>query len=281
MTPELLRAWERRYGLLRPSRSPGGFRLYSEADAERIGSMRTYLAQGVSAAEAARLVLAADEGTHESAREAPRADEAARKLREALDRLDEAAAQSALDELLATLTLDAVLRDVVLPYLHELGERWERGSISVGDEHFASNVIRGRLVSLARAWGQGTGPRVLLACAPGELHDLPLIMFGLALRARGWRVAFLGSDTPLPAVAAVAEEVRADLVVISATAAPRLEDRERELATIARDLRVALAGAGASEDLARRAGCEFLDADPITAAEELTRRRSEGGPRPS
>jgi len=55
----------------------------------------------------------------------------------------------------------------------------------VAQEHFASNVLRGRLLGLARGWGEGVGPRAVLACAPGELHDLPLIVFGLTLAGRG------------------------------------------------------------------------------------------------
>jgi MerR family transcriptional regulator, light-induced transcriptional regulator len=66
------------------------------------------------------------------------------------------------------LSLATVLRDVVLPYLTELGERWERGTASVAQEHFASNLIRGRLAGLARGWGNGHGPRAVLACPPGS-----------------------------------------------------------------------------------------------------------------
>ena len=69
--------------------------------------------------------------------------------------------------------------------------------LSVGDEHFATNVIRGRLLGLARGWGRGLGPVALLACLPGEQHELGLLAFGLALRAHGWRVSYFGGDTPL------------------------------------------------------------------------------------
>src|ERR1019366_4956691 len=102
-------------------------------------------------------------------------------LRQALDAFDEPAAQAVLDRLVSDLSLTTVLRDVVLPYLTELGGRWERGTASVAQEHFASNVIRGRLAGLARGWGNGHGPRAVLACPPGELHDLALMVFGIVL----------------------------------------------------------------------------------------------------
>ena len=67
----------------------------------------------------------------------------------------------------------------------------------------------GALLALARGWGGGDGPVAVLACPPGEQHDLGLIAFGLALRARGWRIAYLGQDTPIDTAAATAERLGA------------------------------------------------------------------------
>ena len=105
------------------------------------------------------------------------------ELADALDRFDEPRAQAILDRLLAAATVDTLLSDVILPYLRDLGERWQRGEASIAQEHFASAVIRGRLLGLARDWGLGVGPLAVLACLPGEHHDLGLI----ALRARAAR----------------------------------------------------------------------------------------------
>ncbi|MBW3592445.1 MAG: MerR family transcriptional regulator, partial [Actinobacteria bacterium] len=116
VTTDLLRAWERRYALLRPCRSPGGFRLYSEEDAARVARMRENLATGMSAAEAAAVALAVNFEESGDGIAAPALDGQARRLRRALDRLDEDEAQSALDVLIGSLTLDTVLRDVVIPY---------------------------------------------------------------------------------------------------------------------------------------------------------------------
>src|ERR1041385_2374460 len=172
VSPELLRAWERRYGLLRPTRSSGGLRLYSSADLARVTAMQQHLAEGLAAAEAA--ALATNEGdARVSNAFAP--SESRRELDTALTTFDEAQAHAVIDSLLAQASLDTILRDVFVPYLHELGERWQRGEISVAQEHFASNVLRGRLLGLARGWGSGLGPRAILACAPGEQHDLGLI----------------------------------------------------------------------------------------------------------
>ena len=267
VSPELLRAWEQRYGLLKPVRSAGGFRLYSAADEDRVRSMRRHLDAGVSAAQAARLALAEPARDGGEAAQPGGLTRLSRELRDALDRLDEPMAHATLDRLLAIFTLQTVLRDVVLPYLRDLGERWEHREASVAQEHFASNVLRGRLLGLARGWGQGTGPRVVLACAPGELHDLPLIMFGLVLAGRGWVITYLGPDTPIATIQETMSAVEPRLVVISATTRRRLRAAQAQLVELARHVPVALAGAGATDSLARATGASLLEGDPVTAAE--------------
>jgi DNA-binding transcriptional MerR regulator len=269
VSPELLRAWEQRYGLLQPIRSAGGFRLYSTADEARVRVMQRHLDAGVSAAQAARLALTEAAPEHTDDVEPVELARVSIELVRALDRLDEPGAQASLDRLLATFTLQTVLRDVVLPYLHELGVRWERGEASVAQEHFASNLLRGRLFGLARGWGQGAGPRAVLACAPGELHDLPLIVFGLMLAARGWVITYLGPDTPLATIQETLGDLDARVVVISAMTKQRLRTAEPQLTELARQVPVALAGAGATESLARTTGALLLDGDPVTAAERI------------
>jgi MerR family transcriptional regulator, light-induced transcriptional regulator len=264
VSPELLRAWEHRYGLLRPERSDGGFRLYSPQDERRVAAMRAHLERGLSAAEAARLTL--DEG---APAEAPALVRGARELRAALDTLDESSAQAALDRLLSGFSVELVLRDVVLPYLRELGDRWERGEASVAQEHFASQVLRGRLLGLARGWDRGSGPRALLACVPEEQHDLGLIAFGLGLRDRGWRITFLGPDTPLDTLADAVALLEPEAVVLAATTPERFEAGRRALTGIARAAPLWTAGAGATAELAADIGARLLDADPLAAAERV------------
>ena len=269
MPPELLRAWEQRYGLLEPSRSPGGFRLYSSEDEERVRVMQSFLREGFSAAEAARLALAGPVGAARPG-PTPELDTGRDELRAALDQFDDTRANRALDGLLAVFGTETVLGQVILPYLQELGGRWERGEASVAQEHFASNVLRGRLLGLARGWGEGTGPRALLACAPGELHDLALIVFGIALRARGWRVTYLGPDTPLDTVEDAAARLSPDLVVVTASSAARLLGATTDLRRLATRRRLAVAGQGATAALAKAARAELLTEDPIAAADRLS-----------
>jgi MerR family transcriptional regulator, light-induced transcriptional regulator len=266
VSPDLLRAWERRYGLLRPQRSEGGLRLYSDDDLARVRTMQEHLARGLAAAEAAALAAAVPSRQPESA--AVDASAIRGELAAAIDAFDEPSAQAVLDSLLGATTLDHALSAVIVPYLHELGERWRRGEASVAQEHFATTILRGRMLALARGWGRGLGPGVLLACAPGEQHDLALIAFGLALRERGWRVVYLGADSPIDTVAGAADVAEPRFVVLSSVTARRFRPVVAELAWLARRHRVCIAGPGAQRAEVR--GIERLTGAPVEEAERLS-----------
>lgn len=266
MGADRLRAWERRYGLLRPVRTPGGFRLYSEEDARRVRAMLAQLERGLSAAEAARAVLASDRA---SAPQLP-LDDARAALAAALAQFDDAGANAVLDRLFAVAGPEVAMREVIYPYLRALGDAWERAEINVGQEHFASNLLHERLLGLVPTWDRGRGARAVLACPAGEHHSLALTGLGVAMRNRGWRVTFLGADTPLAMITRTVESVSPRLVVLSATMAHVLPPLEDALGALAGSVRLHLAGAGAGPALAQRVGAEFLDLDPVTAAERLT-----------
>lgn len=268
VSPELLRAWERRYGLLQPTRSSGGLRLYSGDDVERVRAMQRHLAAGLAAAEAA--ALAARPARLEPARAVLAHAEERAELADALERYDEPAAQAILDRLLALTTVDALVTEFLLPYLHELGDRWEAGSINVAQEHFASSVVRGRLLGLARGWGLGVGPLALLACLPGEQHDLGLIAFGLALRSRGWRIVYLGTDAPLETVAEAADSLEPQIVVLNAVAPAVVERVIDQLSALAAGHRVALGGPAAAA-LPAGTAIVTLAGDPVAEADMITR----------
>jgi DNA-binding transcriptional MerR regulator len=268
VSPELLRAWEHRYGLLRPTRSSGGLRLYASADVERVRLMQEHLAAGLAAAEAAAAAThaVADAEAPSPALSRPALRE---ELADALDSFDEPRAQAILDRLLDVATPEALLSEVVLPYLRELGERWARGEASVAQEHFATAVLRGRLLGLARGWGVGIGPAAVLACLPGEHHDLGLIAFGLALRARGWRIVYLGPDAPIETVDDVSRRFQPSLVVLSAVSDERVRPAIAQLRELAARQRLALGGAAASGALAAN-GVLMLTGDPVDEAARLT-----------
>jgi MerR family transcriptional regulator, light-induced transcriptional regulator len=264
VSPELLRAWERRYGLLKPARSPGGFRLYSTADETRVHRMKARLAQGMAAAEAARLA----ENSVPDLVPARSLADLRMRLGVALETFDELDAHRTIDTAVDSFSLDSVMSELLLPYLDDLGDRWERHEVTVAQEHFASNLIRARLLGLGRGWDSGYGPRALLACPEGELHDLGLILFGVALSRRGWRITFLGANTPLQTVRSTAADIRADAVVIAVSDPVHLTKSKGELVALARDFRLILAGRG-TDGIGASVGAELFDTDPVSGAERL------------
>jgi DNA-binding transcriptional MerR regulator len=260
-----LRSWERRYGLLRPARTPGGFRLYSATDERRVRALQEQLAAGVSAAEAARAILAAGP--------APRRplDLTRDELVSALTGFDAARAGLMLDDVFAALGVEAALATTVFPALREIGDGWAEARVLVGQEHFASTLLEGRLLSLLNHRPASHGPLALLACASGEAHTLGLIALGIALRNRGWRIAYLGADTPVADIQQAAARIDPAITVISYTMGDRLAGTFDGVRELARNANVAIAGPGAGRVLAERVGARLLEGDPFAAAAVLAR----------
>jgi len=260
-----LRAWERRYDLLRPERSAGGFRLYSSADERRIRSMQAHMGRGLAAAQAAVLAIA------ESAVDIvvpARPEEQVEELLDAAEVFNATRFDALLDAAFARGRLPAI-RDVVLPVLAEIGLRWERADLTVGHEHFATHLIERRLLALATGWEAGRGPLAVLACPSGERHTLGLICFGLLLADYGWRIAYLGADTPVDQVAGVSESLAPDAVILCALDSQHLTASGEAITGLGRHHHTILAGSGASAEVAQRLGVHHADGDPAIAAQAL------------
>lgn len=264
VSPELLRAWETRYGVVRPQRTAGGLRLYSEEDERRVQLMKERMSAGLSASEAARLA-AGDQRPVEELDSA----ELQEDLERSFESLDEPAAQIALDRLFESFPLEAALPQVILPFLRRVGERWATAEVTVAHEHFASNVVGGRLRGLSRGWGDGVGPRAILACPPGENHELGLLCFGLLLRERGWRITYLGAATPPEDIADALGALSPAVVVLSAVTAQPFLDASGQIRALRSHARVAIGGAGASEPMAKVLDAELLPPDLAAGAAGL------------
>jgi MerR family transcriptional regulator, light-induced transcriptional regulator len=279
-----LRAWESRYQLLRPRRSAGGTRLYAALDEARVRLMRRYLEQGLATAQAAemvasaRLTISPAAGPHVPDSEAARARA---ELQRALDRFEETTARAVLESLLGTYAPLSVIRDVLLPYMADLGRRWQQGQADVSQEHFTTNFLQARLLAMTRGWDRGLGPRALLSCPSGEQHTLGLIAFGIALHVLGWRITYLGADTSPGALDFAARNLDPDLVVIATTMPGLLTQDTDGLQDLARHRRCAIAGRAASPALASALGAEQLPGDPVSAAFEAAARTARLPSRPA
>lgn len=260
-----LRAWERRYGVVSPTRSEGGYRLYAEDDVRALTLMAQLVADGwtpsLAAGEATRrLEAVAEAEAPAGASLAPVPDVMARPaadrspgaftgaLVDAAAALDAAALSAVLDEMFAVGTFESVVDHHLLPAMDAVGEAWVTGRISVAGEHFVSNAVLRRLAAAYEAAATfATGARVLMGLAPGGRHELGLLAFAVAARRRGLATGYLGADLPVADwVSAVGDRNPAAVVL----AIPTLSDAAPVAAVVAAlredhpDLLVAVGGSG-------------------------------------
>lgn len=254
--PDTLRKWEQRYGILRPNRTAGGQRRYGEEDVARVEWLQARLADGYRIGEAAGLLGSS------SARAVGRsAEELCSGLLEALRSVDADGVDQLLDQAFVVLPLEEALATVVVPVLRRVGDLWESGDVSVAQEHLLSAAVRARLERLladARAAVRGTA---VLACAPGEHHDIGLLTIAVALRADGWRVTYLGASTPLGDALTLAARTRARVLCLSATTHATADELARALGAAKRpaEIRIVVGGAAMTAERARASGGRYVD----------------------
>ena len=265
-----LRKWQERYGIVEPERSAGNQRLYCEEDVRAVKAMCALIDSGLAPAEAARIVLA-DRRRERAMPDISALDLASEsaRMRRSLMRLDRDGAAASVERMLASFSFEEVAEEVLLPYLLDVGERWNAGEGTIAEEHLASQLLRGYLLGLPAGPQLPGRPRALLACPPGEQHDLALVIHAVALAQQGWQVTLLGADTPVSTIALAAEKLVPDCIVVAATMPGVLERALTELATLGQVHRVVVAGPAADAALARRAGITFVDANPIRAVDLL------------
>jgi len=220
-----LRKWEQRYQILRPERTPGSHRRYSERDVLRVEWLKARLAEGYRIGEAAALLGAPEElpGNDPAALRAALADASMDGARPGFGAL--------LDECFALYAPGRAIDEVVTPTLRAIGERWEGAELSVADEHRASALVRRKLHALLEPQSSG-GAKALLACAPGERHEIGLLCAGLVLQANGWDIVYLGPDTPTAQALELAAELGCELVALSATMDEHAARADAELAEL-------------------------------------------------
>jgi methanogenic corrinoid protein MtbC1 len=190
----------------------------------------------------------------------------------AVESFDTEAAEMAMAKLFWDIPLSGAVAGVVLPFLREVGERWEAGTLSVAHEHFVSDMLRRKLSALSSVPprpvlddASAKAPVVLLACPAGERHDLVLLCVALMLRERGVRTRFLGADTPIPAVLTAARATKADAVVLAATRRTTFTAHASALRRMTQEHPLYIAGRGADEQTGAEVGATVLPADAVRA----------------
>jgi DNA-binding transcriptional MerR regulator/methylmalonyl-CoA mutase cobalamin-binding subunit len=233
VNPVTLRAWERRYGLIKPHRTATGHRMYNAAHVELVRRVVALTGQGVPIG---RVRDALGTATAKATAAADPWQEPIDRMAAAISRFDEEELDRLYDEALAVHPVEQVTRRLLLPLLVLLGERWAKVPGAIAEEHFFAAYVRSKLgARMLTRMRYSAGPRLLLACCPGEQHEIGLLIFALEARAAGLRVVMLGADTPLEEIAIAARRSKCDAVVLSMSLDPPPGLLERTLRALVRD----------------------------------------------
>lgn len=264
-----LRAWERRYGLLKPVRTDAGHRLYTEEDIERIKLILQLLDEGIAISrvkEALRIAAERERG-ESPAETGPWTHYQQTMLRGVAD-FDEAVLENIYNEAMSLYPVDVVTRQLLMPLLEQLGQRWEKEITGIAEEHFFSVYMRNKLGARFHHRNlQNTGPRLVAACLPGEQHEFGLLLFSLAAHARGYRIILLGSDMPISQLPAVVKRTHSQGVVLSGSVECDEAELQTELKLLIRECRVPVYIGGTSSTRYRQA---IEEAGAIALGADLT-----------
>jgi len=224
---DTLRAWERRYGVLSPWRTDGGQRRYGAADVERVLWLAARCAEGqrISDAVAALTALSA----REAGAETLPVDALIARISASARQGDSGRMEAELDRAFAALPLVQVMELVVFPALADLGRRWAAGESVVVAEHMLSTATERRLAGRLAAARRPRGPIGIVACPPGERHSVGAMTLSVLMAQDGWRITFLGADTPLRVAVSIAAARRASACVAVCTVPGSAARAVREL----------------------------------------------------
>ncbi|MGZ8437950.1 MAG: MerR family transcriptional regulator [Candidatus Limnocylindrales bacterium] len=258
----LLRAWERRYGIVRPVRTPAGYRLYDEPAIERVRAMRRLIDDGWSASQAAsqieiggipvEAVVSAEAPDATGLAGAGGDPDLATAFVDAAAALDERRLEWLLDDLFAgSSSFERIVDDRLMPALRALGEAWANGTLSVGGEHAASYAVLRRLsAAFEAAGGAARGRPILVGLPPGSRHEIGSLAFATAVRRRGIGVVYLGADVPRDSWIEAVVATKACAIVIgipTATDRAPAEEVARVAVELGGGLLVVVGGPGAAD----------------------------------
>ena len=278
-----LRAWERRYGVVHPVRTPSGYRLYDEGSIARLKHMRGLLSSGWRPREAARRVIEAAEAGETvlegdgsrpagaSAADASEAERLGRAFLQAALRYDAAALETIMDDVFARGSFEWAMEAVIFPALEGVGDAWESGELSVAAEHAASQAVVRRLALFYEASARATTTEVVVGLPPAARHDLGALAFSVAARRVGVGVLFLGADVPIESWLTVVRESGATYAVIAVPTAADVGAATQVVNALQNDGSgvACLAGGGAADELPAELGAVSLPASIGEAARAL------------
>lgn len=270
LSKDVIRVWERRYGLVKPLRSSNRYREYSD---EEVGLLRFVKAQMEQGATIGALATEGHDSLVARMRVTMLASAEEQKPHErllddligSLDPLDKAGFERKLNGAVAVISFEEALQRILLPLQKRIGDLWHEGRLTIAVEHYVTKVVQQKLFAVMNQLPVNeSGPRVLIACPQGETHEIGAQAAAYTAATRGCQVYYLGSNLPGPELMSFCERINPDLVLLSLTEAKPEADalqQLKELEPLASRWPVAIGGQGARAmgDLLHGTKIELLD----------------------
>lgn len=221
LSKDVIRVWERRFGLLKPSRGANRYRNYSDEDVMLLRYLKVELDAGSSIGELAK--LGRDELLTRARSSAPRVAVAenmfGRLLQElvsTLNPLDRVTFEKRLNGAVAVVPFDEALNGILLPLQEQVGQLWHDGHVGIAVEHYVTNQIQQKIFAAMNQLPVAEfGATVVVACPPGEEHDIAALAVAYQCRIRGCRVCYLGANVPVAGLAKLCRDIKPDLTILS------------------------------------------------------------------
>jgi DNA-binding transcriptional MerR regulator len=270
-----LRAWERRYGLLKPERTAKGHRLYGTEDIELVKEIVKLLKNNHTISESIRIIknpeLSPMSGNVTDGHWAGYQE----RMLKSIEGFNEQNLDKTYNEALSIYPIDMVTEQVIIPVLTTLGEQWQNREAGIAEEHFFSAFLRNKLgARLHHEAQRSRGSKILVSCLPGEYHELGILLFCIAAIGHGYQVLYLGTDMPPAQLPVVVRRTDVAAILISGTRADMWDkELDAELSGILRSIDVPLMFGGelsvACEREIKKIGGHTLGSDHVKALEKM------------
>lgn len=270
-----LRAWERRYGLLKPERTAKGHRLYSGDDIDLIKEVVRLLKSNHTISEAIRIIKNPELNASAGSEINDHWVAYQQRMLKSIEHFNEQNLDTTYNEALSIYPVDMVTEQVIIPVLNVLGERWQEREAGIAEEHFFSAFLRNKLgARLHHESHRSRGNRLLVCCLPGEYHELGLLLFCIAAIGRGYQILYLGTNMPSSQLSKVVERTDVAAVLLSGSSIDLWQrDIEAELKKDIKSMKVPfMFGGELSEQLREKLesiGGYALGSDHVKAMENM------------
>ncbi len=232
LTKDVIRVWERRYGIIQPKRGENGYRIYTDEDVALLRYLKREMDQGTSIGDLAALGREALlENIHalppEKSATPTSFDALIDEITATLDPLDILSFENRLNGSVAVIPFEEALHGILIPLQVRIGELWHEGKISVAVEHFVTHHVQQKIFTAMNQFKiNDQGHKIVIACAPEEEHEIGAQMSAYFCRLHGHQVHYLGANVPAEALHSLCTQVQPDLVLVSITLTPSEETLE-------------------------------------------------------